>query len=792
MPGNVATFWMVRRTGFALAMCSALLLVACDKAEKKEEPRPTPVPPEPRVESVPPLHPAGNHPATSLTWLNAGDWERVRPGTEAAPGFRILYFRTPRDFGCGLLERKTLSNPRVFEFLKEHAALRFEDPLNVPDLARSLGVVETPVLVVFDLEGGYAGSILGYRPPMVLLEELGALAAVSQERRKRAAELAAQLRTAEGNARLEVLNAAARHAMERRHFAAAESWLRELVLSPGAAGHAALPDFHARHARALAELGRADDADAAFERAIRHDTLKLNAEALAFEQASVLLHAGRWKPALERLDAFLAAYPGSARTEAAAFNRIFALLKLEDNAAAIQAMEAQLQAARSPEAREALRLLLYQARPLAALQQNERERQRVADALADGREVVRKFGCTDCHLGADPQAGGQGRSCIECHIFVRKLETETAKHADVVKAHPHFYRNCARIRHLLRAPSLTGLGARVRPGWIRAFLANPYDLRPHLEESMIQAQLGGHEIEILVRYFAAQAQAEGRAPPRDDEAVPPQKQEAIARGRELFEKNRCHQCHQFGNARFAGEQGVWPWQEGRAEAPNLRHVRDRLTPRTAYEWIREPARLSPGTRMPKFELAPDELDALVTFLFHGDPGPAAETPRPEPPRKPERPPAWEEVNAAIFQDTCVHCHQHDRAGGAGNTGAYGFAARRLDLSSYAGIRRGSLQPDGTRADILQPRAGGKPSLLWERLARRVDENRRDHVTAFGDSLKDLARKRDEPFRPGMPLGHPALSPEQLGLLEAWLSAGAPGPQPQPLPEPKPKLKTLME
>jgi len=788
MPGSVVKPSMIRRLGPALAACAVLLFVACDK-DGKDETRPAP--PEPPVETTPPP-PADERPAAPLPWLNAEDWACAQPGTAADPGFRVLYFRTPRDFGCGLLERQTFSNPRVLDFLKERAVLRFEDPQRVPELARSLGIVETPVLAVFGLDGSYAGAILGHRPPNALLEELRSLAAISMERRKHAAELAEQLKTVQGNARLEVLDAAARHAMEGRHFAAAEGWLRELVQIPGATGHAALPDFHARHARALAELGCADDADAAFERAIRHDSLRLNAEALAFERASVLLHAGRWKPALERLDAFLAAYPESARAEAAAFNRIFALLRLGDDHAAAKAMEVQLRTARSPEAQETLRLLLHQARPFAALIQDEGERQRVADALADGREVVRRFGCSDCHLGADPQAGGQGRSCIECHIFVRRLESETAKHADVVKAHPHFYRNCARIQHLLRAPSLTGLGARVRSAWIRQFLANPYDLRPHLEESMIQAQLGGREVEILMRYFAAQAQAEGRTPPRDDEAAPPRKQETIARGRGLFEKNRCHQCHQFGNARFAGEPGVWPWQEGRAEAPNLRHVRDRLTSRTAYEWIREPARLSPGTRMPKFDLAPDELDALVAFLFHGDPGPASEAPRPAPLRKPERPPGWDEVNAAIFQDTCVHCHQHDRAGGAGNTGAYGFAARRLDLSSYAGIRRGSLQPDGTRADILKPREGGKPSLLWERVARRVDENRRDHVAAFEDSLKDLARKRDDPFRPGMPLGHPALNPEQLGLLEAWLAAGAPGPQPQPLPEPKSKRKTLME
>lgn len=786
-----------RRIGPALgvALVAAFAFSSCDKEKPRDEvpspgPRPAPeVPLGPEVLLAP-----DTTPSCGIAWLAPDAWEAAKPA-----GFKLIYFRTPREFGCGLLERYGLPQANVAAYLKANAAARLADPDRDGTLARRLGVSETPTLAVFDPDGGYAGAIVGFRPFQRLLQELKELAAKAETQRQRARELDAKLSAApNGPARIDALDAAAEVGLERRRYAEAEKYLRELLAQPGVEQARALSALHGRHAQALAELGRLDEADAAFGRAIASDVLKVYGEELAFKRAQTLTFAGKFPVALERWEAFLRDYPQSKRAEAAAFNRVFTLAKLGRKDEALRVGSDLLATAKDPDTTGALRMLLFaslgESPALQALELSDAERQATADALLDGREIVRKHGCTDCHLLIEPEVRPLQQSCVECHLLVRKLETEQNRHEDLLKAHPHFFRNCTRIRHLLRAPSLFGVGARVRASWIRKFLESPYDIRPHLEESMIQVNLEPAEMDTLVRYFRAIATTAGQEPPREDEALPGEKPspERIERGRELFVQKHCFVCHQFGNTNFGPEQGTWNAMEGRAEAPNLRYARERLVKRTAALWIRDPAAMSPGTRMPRFELSEDEVISLVDFIFHGDLGQPAPAAEPTPRIKLSAVPTWEEVNAAVFQDTCVHCHQEDSAGGAGNTGAYGYRGRRLDLTSYAGLKRGSLQADGTRLDILTPREGGLPPLILERVQRRVEENARDKIEPFRDPLTDLALKREGRPKPGMPLGHPALTPEQRALLEAWVKGGAPGPAPAPLGDPTEKKKPGME
>lgn len=787
------------------ACAAALLLFAsCDKDGER-----VPKKPPLRYPDVPPergglylsIKP-DDRPKGKVEWLDEAAWTAARPGSDAAPGFKLLYFRTPREFGCGLLERFSFGNSDVAAYIKERAAARFTDPERDEALARRYGIAETPALVVLDRDGGYAGAINGHRPPARLIEELKKLAAEGETQAKRAGELADKVKQAQGAARVEALDAAAELAMKRKAFAEAERLLGELAVIPEAAQTRALAELHGRRAQALAELGRTDEAAVAFEKAIAADTLKMYAEKYAFQRGQMLLEAKRNDAALAAWDAFLKDYPKSPRAEAAAYNRIFALLRLDRKSEAAHEIEMMLQGAKTDEAKDALRLLLYsslgEGAALSALKVNEAERQSITDALLDGRELVKKFSCNDCHLLIEPQVKSLQQTCVECHLVVRKLETEPDKHDDILKTHPNFFRNCTRIRHLLRAPNLFGLGARVRGSWVKKFLENPYDVRPHLEESMVPLNLDANEIEALVRYFQAIAKTVGQAPPSKEEiaaeaAAPKQDPRHLERGRELFAKGHCYQCHQFGNVKFAEDQGSWGWMEGRAEAPNLRYARERLVRRTAFDWIRDPAKMSPGTRMPQFNLSDEDVIALVDYIFEADPGkPPADLNVPEPARKAAKPPTWDEINAAVFQETCIHCHQADNLGGPGNTGAYGYRARRLDLSSYAGIRRGSLQPDGTRLDILKPREGGLAPLILERVGRRVEENKRDKIEPFRDPISNLAQKRESRVKPGMPFGHPALTQEQIALLQAWLDAGAPGPKPKPLGETDEKKKAQME
>ena len=69
-------------------------------------------------------------------------------------------------------------------------------------------------------------------------------------------------------------------------------------------------------------------------------------------------------------------------------------------------------------------------------------------------------------------------------------------------------------------------------------------------------------------------------------------EEELATGKELFEKLKCQQCHVLG---------AIPKDQPTANlAPDLRMVPDRLQPDWILDWLKAPAAILPGTRMPAF------------------------------------------------------------------------------------------------------------------------------------------------------------------------------------------------
>jgi len=783
------------------ALGATLLLVSCDKEDGHDAP--PPVPPVEAESAQPGVKFAPGQPLASaaipegkVEWLaTEAAWRAVTPSGKNAPGFRLLYFRTPREYGCGLLETICFNDPPVLALLKERAAARFENLDGAPgaqDLARRYGVKETPALVVLDLDGGYAGTILGHRPPERLIKALELLAEKGETLRKRAAEHAAKLDKVKDADRVELLDAAAGLAAERRLYADAAKLLAILAAEPALKETRSPAGIFLRLAQALSECARVDEALKALDQAKAADDLNINGEEIEYRRAETLTAHGRFAEAAEKWAAYATANPNLKRTEAAKLNRLHCLILAEKGTEAAPLIKAALGGTLDEENERALRALLYEAggenAALAAVAGDQARKTWLADALADGRVVVQKYSCYDCHYIVEPQIESPKNSCVSCHLLVKNLEQNDKEQDKIERAHPHFYRNCTRIRHLLRAPNLAGVAARVRPAFIKEYLGNPYDLRPHLEESMLRMNFTQEELDALGRYFEAVAELSGHKPPEDLRPLEPTKPqqppapEVLARGRQVFTEQKCYRCHQLGNEEFGADAGQWKWDEGRAEAPNLRFVRERMSQASTLAWIKNPALVSPTTRMPKFALPDEDRQALVAFLFYGE---LNKTPKARVLEKPTvaKAPTFAEIDAAVFQDTCVHCHQADSAGGAGNNGAYGFRARRLDLSSYAGMTRGSLQPDGQRVGILKPREGGKPPLILERLYRRVEEGARDQIAPFEDPLTKMSAPHTAKNEPGMPLGHPSLTPAQLALLEAWLVAGAPGPKVEPRSDP---------
>ncbi|MQA29830.1 MAG: c-type cytochrome [Luteitalea sp.] len=164
------------------------------------------------------------------------------------------------------------------------------------------------------------------------------------------------------------------------------------------------------------------------------------------------------------------------------------------------------------------------------------------------------------------------RNCVGCHA----IEGEGGDFVNLV-AEP-----------TLGPPMLTPEGARVQPDWLYAFLRNPITIRPWLNVRMPTFGLDDQHLNGAVRYFGAVS----------DEMLPFQTHEVVTAsagggtGKELFDLLKCQQCHVLGEI---------PKDQPTANlAPDLRMSADRLQPDWIVDWLRNPATILPGTRMPSF------------------------------------------------------------------------------------------------------------------------------------------------------------------------------------------------
>jgi len=200
-------------------------------------------------------------------------------------------------------------------------------------------------------------------------------------------------------------------------------------------------------------------------------------------------------------------------------------------------------------------------------------------AVEKGRRLVREHNCQGCHqIGA---AGGSIRAVIE-----DRLESSGG---DVLQAQalspPLLYNEKSGI----------GEGARARTPWLHGFLKDPSaEVRPWLDVRMPTFDFAEEELNTITHYFAAQ---DGVPYPYEPEPVV--EPATVAAGRDLFERWQCVKCHVVA--------GKLPNQEPANMAPDLAIVPERLRADWLSEWLADPGRIAPGTRMPaNFPADPNE------------------------------------------------------------------------------------------------------------------------------------------------------------------------------------------
>lgn len=400
-----------------------------------------------------------------------------------------------------------------------------------------------------------------------------------------------------------------------------------------------------------------------------------------------------------------------------------------------------------------------------------------SDALsgeaARGRAVMEAAQCNRCHAVSDVSGAGRGiaaaeeaSGCVSCHVWILSTKGDPEAIAAQRETFPDWDRYLDSIVHFRRLPDLGTLTRRVDPAFVRAFLDAPFDLRPHLDETMIPVRLSAADKDAVVAYLSALS---GDAGVRHGAAKGEEVSAArVAAGRARFVASGCATCHRVGgevlvpgfDAKFyraMGDQALL--------APDLAYVGRRVPRDTLVRFIVDPRSVDPRSTMPVMGLDRAAADEIADFVLHGVRG---VTPEVSAVRSVDDVPllarkvTYDEVRDEVLGQICVHCHMAPESnagdGGAGNTGGLGFVGLGLDLESYAGIRRGVLR-GGKRVSVVEPPAPGESPLLLAALLRRH---------------REVGTKLDGK-QPGMPLGLPPLPVEQLSLVRTWLAQGAPGP-----------------
>jgi cytochrome c2 len=376
---------------------------------------------------------------------------------------------------------------------------------------------------------------------------------------------------------------------------------------------------------------------------------------------------------------------------------------------------------------------------------------RLAGNPERGRTLVEKFECSRCHEGTGLAPASFEKHCFQCHQDINNDQFD--KHFKAPKDKLAKWKKNVGI--YLNAPNFEGAAARYRAEYIQSFLLEPYKVRPHMVSSMPRLAVTPQQAADIASYLTRNAAKAAKNEAVGDPAA----------GRAVLESKACGTCHVFSgvadlmlkpNLAAADQKG----KDAIELAPDLRFVRDRMSFTNVVAWLRDPTAVKPGTLMPNMKLTEKEAKDAAAYISATALAPIVYKPVPKRLPPLERKVSFDEVDQKVLGRTCRHCHTNpDIArgdGGPGMTGGFGFIPRKLNLSSYEGVSAGLLDEKGERMSVFTPAKDGTPRIVASLLARQKEE----------------AGLVDPELR-GMPLGLPALSAEQIQIMESWVAQGRP-------------------
>lgn len=163
-------------------------------------------------------------------------------------------------------------------------------------------------------------------------------------------------------------------------------------------------------------------------------------------------------------------------------------------------------------------------------------------------------------------------------------------------------------------PELTKVGSKVNPEWLVGWLRNPAGYLPPTR--MPRYGWTDEDLYKVTRYIRDQLVDPDllKGVPALDAATPAE----IKRGRELFLEKGCASCHVIEGVPAQKDFGPDLSALGAKNVSQLDFGQSKI-PRTLVSYIQakltDPSSVNPAARMPKFNFAPGDLDAITTALL---------------------------------------------------------------------------------------------------------------------------------------------------------------------------------
>jgi cytochrome c1 len=228
---------------------------------------------------------------------------------------------------------------------------------------------------------------------------------------------------------------------------------------------------------------------------------------------------------------------------------------------------------------------------------------KVADGMRrrEGRLLFAQLRCAQCHVGADKvPAAGQG---------MRELAQS--------------------------APILANYGERMREGYLAAWIQDPHRFRPGtLMPRVFPAGKDG-AVDPRAADLAAFLVSQGKPAPE-----PAFSAEQAAKGAGLFANLGCLACHTQPDARAV------------AERVPLGHLAAKWHGAALVDYLLDPAKNHPSSRMPNFRLSSDEASQLAAYLLANAKDTVAPAPKGDPAKG----------AALLVSAGCLNCHANAPVG----------------------------------------------------------------------------------------------------------------------------------